>query len=267
MIRTESVQREGRSIALVLLDRPEKRNALTPEMMADLCAALETAPRSHDAIVLAGQGKVFCAGFDLALCKADPSGGVMRALLMGLSRACVIMRRTEKPVVIAAHGGAIAGGCALLGGGDVVVCDVHAKLGYPVTKIGVSPAVSAPFLSNNVTRGAAREMLLLPELMSGADGFVKGLVHELVTQDFNVNKAHSLVLESAEDMPAKVREVSLDIAAQLANKPSHAIASTKDWLAHLEGSGQRAMIEEALNASLSLTGGPEERRLLGSLQL
>ena len=153
MIRTETIEREGRSIAAVLLDRPEKRNALTPGMLEALCEALVQAPKSHDAVVLGGEGKLFCAGFDLSLCKDDPSGGVMRQLLTGLSRACAIMRRTEKPVVIAAHGAAIAGGCALLGGGDVVVSDASAKLGYPVTKIGVSPAVSAPFLSYNVTTG------------------------------------------------------------------------------------------------------------------
>lgn len=267
MIRTETITREGKSIALVLLDRPEKRNALTPDMLAALCKALEDAPRSHDAVVLAGEGKLFCAGFDLALCKADPSGGVMRSLLSGLSRACTIMRRTQKPVVVAAHGGAIAGGCALLGGADVVVCDIHAKLGYPVTKIGVSPAVSAPFLANNVTRGAAREMLLLPELMSGGEGYVRGLVHELVMQDFVIDKSHALVLESAEDMPAKVRKVSLDIAAKLAGKPAHAYAATKNLLNTLEGSEQDGLIQAALEASLSLTGGEEEQRLLSQLDL
>lgn len=249
MIRTETVDREGRSIALVLLDRPEKRNALTPDMLTELCTALEEAPRSHDAVVLAGEGKLFCAGFDLSLCKADPLGGAMRSLLTGLSRACAIMRRTQKPVVVAAHGGAIAGGCALLGGADVVVCDKDAKLGYPVTKIGVSPAVSAPFLSNNVTRGAAREMLLLPELITGEQAHARGLVHELV---------------SGRDA---VRERAIEIAAQLTDKPAHAYAATKGLLNTLEGSDRDDLIQAALEASLSLTGGEEEQRLLARLDL
>lgn len=249
MIRTETVHREGKSIALVLLDRPEKRNALTPDMLTALCAALEAAPKSHDAVVLAGEGKLFCAGFDLALCKADPSGGVMRSLLSGLSGACAIMRRTQKPVVVAAHGGAIAGGCALLGGADVVVCDLHAKLGYPVTKIGVSPAVSAPFLSNNVTHGTAREMLLLPELISGEQAHARGLVHELVSGR------------------EAVRERAIEIAAQLAGKPPHAYAATKGLLNTIEGSDQDGLIRAALEASLSLTGGEEEQRLLSQLDL
>ena len=249
MIRVETIHRDERSIALVLLDRPDKRNALTPEMLDSLCEALESAPKSHDALVLAGEGKLFCSGFDLSLCKADPSGGVMRSLLTGLSRACTIMRRTEKPVVIAAHGAAIAGGCALLGGADVVVCDSNAKLGYPVTKIGVSPAVSAPFLANNVTLGAAREMLLLPELIVGEAAHAKGLVHELV--------------QTREE----VRDRALAIASDLARKPPHAYAATKKLLNQLEGSTNDDTICAGLTASLTLTGGEEEHRLLAQLDL
>lgn len=249
MIRVDSIHRDDRSIALVLLDRPEKRNALTPEMLDALCEALEQAPKSHDAIVLAGEGKLFCSGFDLSFCKADPSGGVMRSLLTGLSRACTIMRRAEKPVVIAAHGAAIAGGCALLGGADIVVCDLSAKLGYPVTKIGVSPAVSAPFLANNVTLGAARELLLLPELISGEFAHTKGLVHELV--------------QTREE----VRERAIVIASELASKPPHAYAATKSLLNQLEGSTNDNTIQAGLSASLALTGGEEERRLLAQLDL
>ncbi len=249
MIRTETIIHSGARIALVLLDRPDKRNALTPEMLAGLCESLEGAPNDHDAIVLAGVGKLFCAGFDLSLCKADPEGSVMRALLTGLSRACTIMRRTEKPVVIGAHGAAIAGGCALLGGADVVVSDQDAKLGYPVTKIGVSPAVSAPFLSLNTAQGAARERLLLPELITGLEAHRLGLVHELV--------------ESRED----VRMRALDIGAMLASKPPHAYAATKGLLNTLEGTDEDSVITQALAASLSLTGGEEEQRMLAALDL
>ena len=249
MIRTETIERDGRSIAVVLLDRPEKRNALTPDMLKALCAALEEAPKSHDAVVLTGEGKLFCAGFDLSLCKDDPSGETMRQLLTGLSRACTIMRRTEQPVVIAAHGAAIAGGCALLGGGDIVVSDIHAKLGYPVTKIGVSPAVSAPFLSYNVTSGTSREMLLVPELISGEEAHTKGLIHELV--------------EARED----VRESAISIAASLAAKPPHAYAATKKLLNQLEGTDNGEAFRLALDASLALTGSEEEQRMLAALDL
>lgn len=267
MIRTETIERDGRSIAAVLLDRPEKRNALTPGMLEALCEALEEAPKSHDAVVLGGEGKLFCAGFDLALCKDDPSGGVMRELLTGLSRACSIMRRSEKPVVIAAHGAAIAGGCALLGGGDVVVSDASAKLGYPVTKIGVSPAVSAPFLVNNVTHGYARELLLFPELISGGMGALKGLVHELDLYHPTINALQNAKNEKPEDTHALVRDIALQIAAQLANKPPHAYAATKHILNQLEGSTNDDTIHAGLNASLALTGGDEEQRLLAQLDL
>lgn len=249
MIRTETIARGGSRIALVLLDRPEKRNALTPEMMASLGSTCESAAAAHDAIVLAGEGRLFCTGFDLSLCKATPDGSAMRALLTGLSRVCSALRRSPKPVVVAAHGAAIAGGCALLGGADVVVSDPEARLGYPVTRIGVSPAVSAPFLALNVTCGVAREMLLLPELLTGEEAHARGLVHELA--------------------PSReaVRTRAIDIAATLAEKPAHALAATKDWLNRLEGSDSDGMIRLALEASLALAGGPEERAMLAALEL
>ena len=232
-------------VATITLDRPDRRNALTPDMLGRLAAAIPEAARASRCLVLAGAGKVLCAGFDLSLCKDDHSGSVMRSLLTGLSRAVRALREVPVPVVIAAHGAAIAGGCALLGGGDVVITDDQATLGYPVTRMGISPAVSAPFLRLSIGDAACRERLLDSGLISGADAVRLGLAHES--------------LAGADDVIPR----SLAVAAGLAEKPAGAMAATKSWLNQVSPVGTFA--DAALGVSLGLAGGPEERSRLAQL--
>jgi methylglutaconyl-CoA hydratase len=232
----------GCAVAELTIDRPDKRNALTPEMLETLITLAAAAPDHARSLVLAGAGAAFCSGFDLTLCVAEPDGAVMRSLLSGLSRLVRTLRGLPIPVVAAAHGAALAGGCALLGGADVIVTDQAAKFGYPVVRIGVSPAVSAPFLFGMVHPGPARVRQLDPGLVTGAQACRLGLAHEC--------------LESPDQVLPKART----IAAELAIKPTLAMQTTKAWLLSLDEAAAHAAA--GLDASLALTGGPEERALL-----
>ena len=234
-------------VAEIVLDRADKRNAMTPEMLGDIgCLALELArDATVGAILLRGEGSVFCAGFDLSLCKE--SSAALAQMLRGLSSAARTLRRVEKPVVIAAHGAAIAGGCAILCGADLVVTDRDARLGYPVTKLGISPAVSAPLLLRGVRGRAARARLLDSELISGIEAARIGLAHLCV------------------DLPEDVIPRSQIEAARMAEKPPAAFAATKRWLNEIEGSDHDAELDAALEASLALVGSPEERERLSRL--
>ncbi len=225
----------------IAIARPEKRNAMTPAMLVDLKKSIGEIGPSVRTLLLSGDGNVFCAGFDLSLCKDSPNGQVMRSLLTGLHSCIGALFALDMPVVIAAHGAAIAGGCAILGGGDVVVTNAEAKLGYPVARLGVSPAVSAPFLRNLAGDGVARVRELENGLIDGRAALACGLAHEC--------------LDRAED----VRERSLQIAQHLASKPAGAMAATKRWLREI---APISLAERGLQASLALVGGEEERRLL-----
>lgn len=242
-------------VRTIAFDRPEKRNALTPDMLTELTAAVRAVTRGRGedasvrAVLLRGEGRVFCAGFDLDLCRDDgPEQGVMRSFLTELSAAIEAMRSCPRPVVIACHGAAIAGGCALLGGGDFVVADRGAKLGYPVVRLGISPAVSAPFLLASVSSGAARRRLLDHPLFDGVEGARIGLVHELV------------------DEPGAVGPRAQGIAHEMAHKSVHAMKATKAWA--LEVGGEKKMAgraARALDASLSLVSGDEARERLAGV--
>lgn len=250
MIRVEHIEvsaAPGRRVALVVLDRADKRNALTPDSLANIEAVaheVRAGAGKADAVVLAGEGPVFCAGFDLELCADDPA--MTAALMTRLSHAVRALRRLPAPVVVAAHGAAIAGGCALLGGGDVVVTDRSAKIGYPVARLGMSPAVSAPTVRRAVAGGGLRRLMLDPGLISGAEAARLGLVHELVEE------------------PADVRGRAIEIAESLAAKPTHGLHATKRWLNEVDGSDEDDEFEGALAASLAITGGDEERALLSA---
>lgn len=237
------VEQDG-GVRVVTLDRPDKRNAMTPDMLCELCGAFTSRPGDEQetrAVLLRGEGRVFCAGFDLDLCRDDgPEQQVMRTFLVSLSAVIERMRRTDVPVVLAAHGAAIAGGCALLGGADVVVADRGAKLGYPVVRLGISPAVSAPFLLEGAGAGATRRRLLDPELFDGAAGARIGLVHELV--------------DEREDVAARAHEIAHD----LASKPPLAMKATKKWALEVSGEAKMAgRAARALDASVSLVTGDE----------
>lgn len=247
MIRIEDGTGEDAGVRTIVFDRPDKRNALTPAMLGSLTEAVRavTAGKGDDArvrcLLLRGEGKAFCAGFDLDLCRDDgPEQRVMQSFLTELSAAVSAMRACPRPVVIACQGAAVAGGCALLGGADVVVADRGARLGYPVVLLGISPAVSGPFLVDCVGPGPARRRLMDPELFDGAEGARIGLVHELV--------------ESREDVAGRAHS----IARGLAGKSVHAMKSTKGWA--MECAGEKKMAGKAargLDASLSLVTGDE----------
>lgn len=242
MIRTEWRAQSPRPVAIIWLDRPDKKNALTPGMLDDLCSALIQSSDKAAAIVLAGKGDAFCAGFDLSLCKLNSRA--LEDLLIGLSRAIRLMRDLPVPIVLASHGAAIAGGCALLGGADIVVTHTTCKLGYPVVRLGISPAVSAPFLMPTIGSGKTRERMLGGNLISGQEALDCGLAHAMAA--------------TAE----QVVDEACIIADHLAAKPSVGITATKQWLNELDPA---PMAGAALNTSLSLVGTREERERLAKL--
>lgn len=245
MITVEALDR----ILIIRFDRPEKRNALTPAMLTSLISNLDTAWSAH-AIVLSGVGETFCAGFDLALCQEDATA--LPALLEGLSRAVRALRAIPAPVVVSAHGAAIAGGCALLSGCDLVVTHPTATLGYPVLRLGISPAVAAPALNLSVGPGSARARLLSGQLITGTEAHHLGLAHHLVDDSDQ----------------AEARAIAL--ARELIAKPRHAMAYTKNFLNKVDDALNPAHsplaphFDAALATSRSLSGTPEQQERLAA---
>jgi len=240
MIRVE----ENGAVRTIRLDRSEKRNALTPRMLDELVAAVKKTKHAR-VIVIEPVGPVFCAGFDLSECRDD--AGALPSLLAGLAWVTATMRASPAIVIAAAPGAAIAGGCAILCGCDIVISTPESKFGYPVVKLGISPAVSAPLLRLAVGDGAARARMLSTDFIDGRAAHHLGLVHELVSSPGAcISRAHEL-------------------AAKMIEKPPTGLSATKSWLGEVDGSLAGNKIKAALETSLSLVGSDEQDERLAEL--
>lgn len=244
MIESELISSPGGDVVVIRLARPDKKNAMTPEMLAKLCNAIREA-RTARTLLICGAGDAFCSGFDLSMCLKDET--VLPELLRGLSKAIRALRQHSSPVVAAVHGVAIAGGCALVAGSDVVITHDQCKLGYPVVRLGVSPAVNAPFVQSAMGSGPTRERLLDSALISGREAMRLGLAHES--------------LPAAADVLPR----AIEVAQSLAGKPRSGMEATKRLMNELDGTSLPVVAESALEASLALTGSAEEREALDRL--
>lgn len=242
MIRVEHEPTGAGEITRITIDRADKRNAFTPGMLADLREAF--ADQQTAGYLLDGAGDAFSAGFDMKLVHEDHS--TLGAMLRELSACVVAMRECPRPVVIAARGAAVAGACALLAGADLVITHDDARLGYPVVRLGISPAVSAPTLALRVGEGAARARLLDPDLIDGREAARIGLASESCAHAEHVAET------------ARARLLSL------ASKPPAAFATTKAWINEVDGL-EPASVVRALDASLSIIASDEQRARVASL--
>lgn len=204
-------------VAEVALNDPDRRNALGTAMFDALDAALRGL-REGDAsvILLHGRGRVLCAGFDLAAATEDPA--IMGAFIERLGSLLRALRRAPQVVVASVHGAAIAGGCAVVSACDLVVVSASAKLGYPVHRLGLSPAVSIPTLVQAIGPGAARALMLGGELLEGRRAKTLGLA-------FAVSRDDESTLGDARAL-----------AREIAGHGPNALRVTKQWLNELDGS-------------------------------
>jgi methylglutaconyl-CoA hydratase len=170
-------------IAMITLSRPEKRNAITAEMIAELFSAfseLEASPAR--VLILTGAGKAFCSGMDLEALKAlaTQSPAEQREDADRLARLCLRIWSFPKPTIAAVNGHAIAGGCGLATLCDFTIAVPEAKFGYPEVRIGFLPAVVSVFLIRQIGEKRARDLLLTGRTIDAAEAHRIGLVTQIV---------------------------------------------------------------------------------------
>jgi len=183
-----SVQRDG-SIARVVLERPEVHNAFNAELIAELqatFAALADEPAERlRAVVLAGAGRSFCAGADIEWMRAGLQMSVAdnEADAGRLSEMLVTLDACPVPLIVRVQGAALGGGMGLCAVADVVVASRDAVFGFTETKLGILPAVIAPFVLAKIGESAARRLFPTGERFDAERAREIGLVHELVADE------------------------------------------------------------------------------------
>jgi enoyl-CoA hydratase/carnithine racemase len=175
------VERDG-PIARITLDRASKYNVLSGEMMDALVAAL--AELATDAqirvIVLAAEGKAFCAGHDLGEMGADRSVDELRALFARCSELMLSIQRQPQPVIARIQGVATAAGCQLVAMCDLAVASADARFAVSGINLGLFCSTPSVALSRNVGQKFALEMLLTGDFIDAQTAREQGLVNRVV---------------------------------------------------------------------------------------
>lgn len=210
MIRLESSD-EG-SVAVLVLDRPESRNALSVEMCDAIVEGLQQVDRSEArALVIRGAGKVFCSGADLGA--ISDSRGALR-FLPAFERMLEAVARCRLPTIAAIHGAALGGGFQLASVCDFRLASSDAKIGIPSSKLGV--LVNFENIERLVLlAGAAttKEMLMTGRTFSGKEAEAAGLVNHRIPPDQLETATRQLAAELAQRAPLSVQGTKIAVQA------------------------------------------------------
>ena len=172
-------------VATLTLNRPDRFNALSEEMLRELQDALDEIrdDESVRVVVLAAQGRAFCAGHDLKQMRAHPDQGYYQKLFVQCSRMMLSLRDIPQPVIARVQGIATAAGCQLVGACDLAVAAVEARFATSGINVGLFCSTPAVALSRNVSRKRSFEMLMTGDFIDAETALDYGLVNRVVPAD------------------------------------------------------------------------------------
>jgi len=231
--------------AWLWLNRPELRNALNGELQDLLLQALEKLESDKDVrvLVLAGRGRAFCAGGDLARMEqaAKMTKAKSKAEAGRFAKLLYRMHTCPKPLIARVHGPAFAGGMGLVAACDLVVAAEEAEFCLPEVHIGLVPAMISPYLVRAMGQQQARRYILTGERLGAREAHRIGFVHECV---------------AAGELDARVEK----LAAQLARCGPRALARSKKLLAEVAGAPISPRLGERTAAVLAEARTGDEAR-------
>src|SRR3954447_14939017 len=230
------------SVAILTLNRPEKRNAISFELIDDLLRALDEV-RNSDSIVLivTGAGKAFCSGMDLdnlkALLGRTPEQNLQDSETM--VRLFRSLYQFPKVTIAAVNGPAIAGGTGLALLCDFTLAVPEAKFGYTEVRIGFVPAIVSTFLLRQIGEKQARDLLLTGRIFGAEEAARMGLINEIVTSANLMTRARELAAVLMANSAASLRatkkllnnhaRAEVDEQIEAAIRENAAIRSTADF--------------------------------------
>lgn len=184
-------------VAVVVLNRPDVRNAFDDALIAALTKAFQKIDRDESlrAMVLAGSGAAFCAGADLHWMKRMSKYTYKQNLddANALAAMLKILDRMSKPTIARVHGPAFAGGVGLVAACDIAVGSLEAQFCLSETKLGLTPATISPYVVRAMGERAARRYFLTAERFDAAEAYRLGLLTELTPMTELDNKINELL--------------------------------------------------------------------------
>lgn len=229
-------------IATIIFNRPEKRNALSFQMIGEVLTTLDEIEDSEARVaIFTGAGKAFCAGMDLDELKSL-TGKTHAENVEDSRRMAKLFRRLydfPKPTIAAVNGAAIAGGTGIATMCDFTFAAPEAKFGYTEVRIGFVPAIVSSVLVWQVGHKIARDLLLTGRVFDADEAHRIGLVNEVVPSDSLMKRSRELAGKLIENSPSSVRltkklinsfiSQALDDQMQQAIEENAAIRQTSDF--------------------------------------
>lgn len=230
------------AVASITLNRPDKRNAISFELIDDLLRGLDEVAKSRaQVLIITGAGKAFCSGMDLD----DLKGLIGRSAEQNRKDSETMVRlfrslyEFPKVTIAAVNGAAIAGGTGLALLCDFTLAVPQAKFGYTEVRIGFIPAIVSTFLLRQVGEKQARDLLLTGRIIAAEEAARLGLINEIVAPENLMAKARELAALLIENSPASLRatkrllsdhaRAELDAQIEAAVRENAAIRNTADF--------------------------------------
>lgn len=216
-------------VAMIILNRPDKRNALNGELIQALVEVLNKLAADKDTylVIIKGQGDHFCAGADIAWMQqviATQSYDANYDDAQSLADLLFQLYSFPKPTIVLAHGATLGGGMGLIAAGDIAIAANNAVFGFPEVKIGVTPSTISPYIIKAIGERAAQYYFITGERFSADEAVRLGLIHQLTSQD-------------------ELLHVGKTLAETLLKNGPHAMFAAKQLI--------RAVANEKINAKLS----------------
>jgi methylglutaconyl-CoA hydratase len=239
---TIRVEDDG-SVRTITLHRPERRNALTQEMIRELTKVLVQTAESHvlRVLILTGAGDGFCSGLDLSELQkiASQSEDEQRSDSWFLANLFRLIYDCPKPTIAAVQGAAVAGGMGLATVCDFTLASADARFGYPEVKIGFIPAIVSAFLKRQIGDKQLRDLLLTGRLLDAKEAHHLGLVTRVVEDQPVLEAAATLAATLLKNSPASLAatkrllhaqyQAELDRDLELAAEANAVIRKTPDF--------------------------------------
>ena len=197
------LERPAPGVAVLVLDQPERRNAMSGEMTSSWVSAVDhlSEDPSLRVVVVTGEGRGFCSGGDLSWLAGEPDASVdtLRERMLPFYRAWLSIRRLEVPTIAAINGAAIGAGLCLALACDIRYAAAGARMGVPFTKLGIHPGMAGTYLLPDVVGpAAARDLFLTGRLVDADEALRLGLVSRVI----DPAEFTSEVLAAASDVAA-----------------------------------------------------------------
>ena len=203
------IEKQAPQIRTIVLNRPERRNALTLDLLNELSAAVKVASDQPEerVLILRGAGAAFCTGLDLREA-ADHTKAHATAEMV--ARTLITLSQTRLITIAAVHGAAVAGGAGIMSACDFVVAAERTKIGYPEVRRGLVAGLVMTFLRRQVGERNMRELLFSGELIDAARANEIGLVNRVVAPDDVMSEAKNFaasVLQGAPGVLAQTKRL------------------------------------------------------------